>query len=97
MVYRGSVKNGMVVLEGDPPLKEGAEVRVELIEEPQEEPVPGTSAAIIRALEAGAHFQGDPAEWDRLLAELNQMKRAEVQAQLDEWKRNGERNPLDEA
>lgn len=95
MVYRGSVKNGVVVLEGSPPLEEGTEVRVEPVES-SEEPRPGTAAAILRALESGAHWQGDPEEVDRFLAELKEMKRAEVQAQLEQWKRNGDRNPFDE-
>ena len=33
MTYRGQVKNGVVVLEGNPPLAEGTWVRVEVVEE----------------------------------------------------------------
>jgi hypothetical protein len=32
MTYRGQVKNGVVVLEGNPPLAEGTHVRVEAVE-----------------------------------------------------------------
>ena len=32
MTYRGKVKNGVVVLEGSPPLGEGTLVRVELLD-----------------------------------------------------------------
>src|SRR2546423_625934 len=31
MTYRGEVKNGVVVIEGNPPLPEGAQVQVELV------------------------------------------------------------------
>ncbi len=33
MTYRGQIKNGVVVLEGNPPLPEGAQVELELLEE----------------------------------------------------------------
>lgn len=32
MTYRGQVKNGVVVLEGNPPLAEGTQVRVEAVD-----------------------------------------------------------------
>jgi hypothetical protein len=35
MVYKGTVKDGVVVLEGGPPLPEGTEVRVEPVEAAQ--------------------------------------------------------------
>ena len=33
MTYRGQVKNGVVVVEGDAPLPEGAQVQVQLVQE----------------------------------------------------------------
>lgn len=38
MTYRGQIKNGVVVLEGNPPLAEGTEVRVEPVESGAQEP-----------------------------------------------------------
>jgi len=38
MIYRGHVKNGMVVLESEAQLPEGIEVRVEPVEPPPDEP-----------------------------------------------------------
>jgi hypothetical protein len=91
MVYRGSVKNGVVVLEGSPPLKEGTEVRVEPIE--AEDAERGTAKAIARALASGAHWQGDPEEVDRFLARRKLEKQAEMRAQLDAEKHL--KNPFD--
>ncbi|MGB7159635.1 MAG: hypothetical protein WBD40_16330 [Tepidisphaeraceae bacterium] len=91
MVYRGSVKDGVVVLEGSPPLRDGTKVNVELIEEPRTGPRPGSAEAI---LGNPARWQGDPEEVDRLLAELKEMKRAEVQAQLEEWAKEKNEDPL---
>jgi len=76
MTYRGRVKNGVVVLEGSPPLEEGTRVRVETDNAPS--PQPGTWAAIRAALDSGAVWEGDAAEMDRLLADLKEMKRDDV-------------------
>lgn len=78
MTYRGRVQNGVVVLEGSPPLEDGTVVNVEPLAENAREPRPGTAAAILR--HAGT-WAGDPGEIDRLLAELREMKWAEVEAQ----------------
>lgn len=95
MTYRGQVKNGVIVLDDGSPLKEGTLVRVEPIDAAREQVAPprGSPQAI---LNNPARWQGDPEEMDRLLAELKEMKRAEVQAQLDEWQRTGGRSPLDD-
>ena len=95
MTYRGKVKNGVVVLEGNAALEEGTIVRVE----PEELPKPpkrGRAEAIMQAIRSGAHWEGDPAEVDRFLAERKQEKRAEVQAQLEQWRQESEQNPLGE-
>lgn len=39
MTYRGQIKNGVVVLEGNPPLPEGTQVRVEAVQTPAETPL----------------------------------------------------------
>lgn len=85
MTYRGRVQNGVVVLEGAPPLREGTVVTVAPLVESSAEPRPGTPEAILR--HAGT-WEGDPAEIDRLLAELREMKWAEVEAQ--------QKNPQDD-
>jgi hypothetical protein len=38
MTYRGQVKDGVVVLDGNPALEEGAVVRVEVVERSTQEP-----------------------------------------------------------
>ena len=38
MTYRGQVRNGVVVLEGNPPLAEGTAVRVEALEDSAQNP-----------------------------------------------------------
>ena len=78
MVYRGKIMNGVVVLSGNPPLSEGTEVEVSPVTE-QMQPRRGSAEAIMR--HAGT-WQGEAGEMDRLLAELKEMKRAEVEAQL---------------
>jgi hypothetical protein len=93
MTYRGQVKNGVVVLEGNAALEEGTIVRVEPVRAADDNSRPGSAAAIMR--HAGI-WEGCREEVDRALAELKEMKRAEVRAQLEEWEREGNRNPLDE-
>ena len=84
MVYRGSVKDGVVVLEGAPPLKDGTSVNVEPVAELPRGPRPGAAEAV---LNNPARWQGEPEEIDRLLADLQEMKRAEIASQLEQWAR----------
>ena len=51
MTYRGRVKNGVVVLEGEAMMPEGTEVRVEPIEPGSRDASPGTPSALFRAAE----------------------------------------------
>ena len=92
MVYRGSVKNGVVILEGSPPLKEGTPVRVEPIEA-EDLPPRGSAQRILQTIANGAHWQGDPEEVDRFLKELKESKREEVRRQMEAEKNRP--NPLD--
>ncbi len=80
MVYRGRVEKGVVVLEGEPALPAGTVVRVEA--EGAAASAPRGSWEAIKAL-AGT-WAGDPAEIDRSLAELREMKAAEVRRQQAE-------------
>jgi hypothetical protein len=80
MEYVGQVKNGVVVLEGGPPLAEGTRVRVSAFaaaDDPQSPPR-GSAAAILRS---AARWHGPPEEMDALLEELRRTKWAEVEAQ----------------
>jgi hypothetical protein len=77
MTYTGRVRQGVVVLEGNPPLEDGTFVRVEVEAPPQEPPV-GSAAAVLR--HAGA-WASECEEVDRLLEELRQSKQDELRAQ----------------
>ena len=78
MKYRGEVKNGVVVLDSPNGLTDGTIVEVEAVpRRAPGEPRRGSAAALLR--HAGK-WAGDPAELDRLLEHLRQMKQAEVEA-----------------
>jgi hypothetical protein len=81
MVYRGRIEKGVVVLEGDAALPEGTRVRVEAEEQALAEPARGSAAAL---LSFRGSWHGEPEEVDRLLEELREMKRAEVERQQNE-------------
>lgn len=78
MKYRGQVRNGVIEFQGDPPLEEGTIVEIEPVGQPPKRPRPGSPEAI---LSHAGMWHGDPAELDRLLAELKESKWAEVRAQ----------------
>jgi len=75
MTYLGEVRNGTVVLKGNPPLREGALVRVELVEMPREKPPRGSLEALL-SFQPG--WAGDPAEVDRLLEEIQRDRDADL-------------------
>jgi hypothetical protein len=77
MTYRGRVKNGVIVVEDAPHLPEGTSVRVE-VDEPDR--ARGTAAAL---LGADVRWEGDPAELDRLLGEVQQMRTEDLRLELD--------------
>jgi hypothetical protein len=80
MTFRGRIKNGVVVFDGGAPLAEGTVVDVQPHSDPNQ-PKQGSAAAIMR--HAG-FWAGDEDETDRLLAELKEMKWAEVRAQQNQ-------------
>jgi hypothetical protein len=80
MTYLGEVRNGTVVLKDNPPLEEGAIVRVELVEKAAEKPRRGSLEALL-SFKAG--WAGDPAELDRLLEEVQEDREAAMML-LDE-------------
>ena len=75
MTYLGEVKNGTVILKDNPPLEDGAIVRVELVEKAAEKPLPGSWAALM-SFQPG--WAGDPAEVDRLLEEIQRDRDADI-------------------
>ena len=93
-MYRGTVKNGVVVIDGEISLKEGARVTIE--EEPNAPGVPraGSPKALLRA---AGKWSGPPGELGRLLAQLREMKQRELAAERANLtrparaKRNGRR------
>jgi len=68
MTYRGKVRNGVIVVEDAPFLPEGTSVRVE-VDEP--DLARGRGAAL---LAVDVRWEGDPAELDRLLGEVQHMR-----------------------
>ena len=77
MTYRGQVKNGQIVLEGDARLGEGTLVEVKAL---GQTPVAlrGSPAAI---LASRARWVGSEDEAEKLLEELRREKWAEVEAE----------------
>ena len=82
MTYLGRVKDGVVVVEGAPALRDGTVVRIEIVDFELEISrgafPPGSPEAV---LSAKGHWHGDAEELDRLLAELKESKWAEVKVQ----------------
>ena len=60
MVYRGRIRNGVVVVDGAPDLPEGAEVRVELLAAEEERPALGQ-----RLMEFSGVLRGLPSDLAR--------------------------------
>ena len=79
MTYRGRVKNGIVVLDGSPPIEEGTLVDVVPIV-PQETPRRGSAQAIMR--HAGI-WEPVAEEVDEQLEILKQIKQEELRRQMD--------------
>jgi hypothetical protein len=74
MVYRGRVRNGVVVFEGPPPVEDGTLVHIEpIVSEPT--PRPGSRDAL---LACRARWVGPAGELDRLLAEVQAMRDADL-------------------
>lgn len=75
MTYWGEVKNGVVVFREALPLEEGTLVRVEAVAKPSNRPTPGSRDAM---LECDARWAGEPEELDRLLAEVQRARDADL-------------------
>ena len=80
MIYHGKVQNGTVVFEGNRRPPEGTDVLIESVRSP-DKPPRGSYEAIRESIGIWA---GCDDEIDRLLAELKEMKQAEVERQLRE-------------
>jgi hypothetical protein len=82
--YRGTIKNGVVVFDGPPPLPEGTPVRVE--------PANGQNPTIQRGAANAPHFHpvgawdGPPGEFDRLLADVQKSRDGDLDLERDAWK-----------
>lgn len=74
MVYHGTIKQGMVVLDEVPPLKDGTRVEVQLVEADQPE---GQSFHPVGS------WDGPPGELDRLLAEVQSLRDADVSLEAE--------------
>jgi hypothetical protein len=79
MTLRGHIHNGVVILDDPTSLPDGTPVSVKPLPQPAPTPAPRGSAA--RILASKSHWHGDPAELDRLLADLRESKWAEVRNQ----------------
>ena len=78
MTYRGRVQNGVVVLEGNPPLEDGTLVRVEAL--PKGGPRLGQGKPASRY---SGTWQGEPGELEPLLAEVQSMRDADLRLSKD--------------
>jgi hypothetical protein len=73
MTYRGVVKKGVVVLE-KAKLKEGTHVRVQPVPTKTKKPTKRKSDRLRRV----GSWEGPPGEFERLLAEVQQMRDADL-------------------
>jgi len=78
MTYRGRVQNGVVVLEGNPRLEEGTLVRVEALPSRAANTAPPTTAPTY-----SGSWRGEPGELERLLAEVQAMRDADLRLSGD--------------
>ena len=78
--YRGTVRNGMVVFDAPTSLTDGTPVRVEPLAAVQP---PASSQPHFHPVGA---WEGPPGELDRLLADVQAMRDADVDAERDAWK-----------
>lgn len=74
MTYRGVVKKGVVVLEKPKALKDGTRVRVEPVRAKNGK----SKARKVRPLRRVGSWEGPPGEFERLLAEVQQMRDADL-------------------
>ena len=75
MIYRGTIKNGVVVFEGAAPFEEGTPVHV----------APARAAEGEQSLRPVGALDGPPGELDRLLREVQQMRDADVDMERGDW------------
>jgi len=74
VTYRGVVKKGVVVLEKPKALKDGTRVRVEPMTAKNGKPKKRKSQRLRRV----GSWEGPPGEFERLLAEVQQMRDADL-------------------
>ena len=81
-IYRGTVKNGVVVFDVPAPLPEGTPVRVEAANGQD----PTTGSADAPHFHPVGAWDGPPGEFDRLLAEVQQSRDGDLDLERDAWK-----------
>ncbi len=74
MTYRGIVKKGVVVLEKPKALKDGTRVRVQPLATKNGKPRPRKSQPLRRV----GSWEGPPGEFERLLAQVQKMRDADL-------------------
>ena len=74
MTYRGIVKKGVVVLEKPKALKDGTRVRVQPLAAKNGKSKPRKSQRLRRV----GSWEGPPGEFERLLAEVQKMRDADL-------------------
>jgi len=79
MVYRGTIKQGVVVLDEIPPVRDGTRVQVQLDDTPPAN----------HSFHAVGSWEGPPGELDRLLAEVQELRDADLNLEDQ-----GEHDPL---
>ena len=78
MTYRGRVQNGVVVLEGNPRLEEGTLVSVQALPAGKAD-----KQSSERASGYSGTWHGEPGELERLLAEVQSMRDADLRLSED--------------
>jgi hypothetical protein len=80
MTYRGTIKNGVVVFDAPTALADGTPVRVEAL------PAGKAVAPATPHFHPVGAWEGPPGELDRLLADVQSLRNADLDLERDAWK-----------
>ena len=81
MTFRGTMKEGVVVFSKAPPLRDGTVVRVEPVSTRKKR-----SSKRKQPLRPVGKWDGGPQEIDRLLAEVQRLRNADLALERDAWR-----------
>jgi hypothetical protein len=81
--YRGTVRNGVVVVDSPAPLAEGTTVHVQPVDSENADDA-NDSARVPHFHPVGA-WDGPPGELDRLLADVQHARDADLDSERDAW------------